>query len=86
MSDVKDDPAQHRYELEVDGAVAFAEYRLGEGTIDFVHTLVPPSLEGRGVGSRLAQGALADAKARGLKISARCPFIAGYIRRHPEAV
>jgi predicted GNAT family acetyltransferase len=36
-----------------------------------------------GVGSRLARGALEDARARGLKVTVVCPFITAYLRRHP---
>ena len=41
---VRDNPDRHRYELEVDGHVAFAEYRLAAGVITFIHTEVPKEL------------------------------------------
>ena len=84
MSDVRDNPAESRFELEVEGHTAIAVYRLAGDTITFVHTEVPEALGGRGVGSRLAQGALENVRARGLKVVAKCPFIAGYIGKHPE--
>lgn len=84
MSDVRDNPAESRFELEVDGHTAIAVYRLSGDTITFVHTEVPEELGGRGVGSTLARGALEQARARGLKVVAKCPFIAGYIGKHPE--
>jgi predicted GNAT family acetyltransferase len=61
-----------------------AEYRLDGGTIRFVHTQVEPAFEGRGLGSRLAKAALDEVRSRGLKAVPQCPFIAGYIARHPE--
>ena len=50
----------------------------------FTHTSVDPDYEGHGVGSALARAALDDVRAHGISIVARCPFIAGYIDRHPE--
>jgi len=85
MSDeVRDNTQLHRFELDADGHTAVAHYRLSPGVITFTHTEVPPELSGRGVGSRLARGALDLARARGLKVVALCPFIAAFIAKHPE--
>ena len=67
INNVTNNPARSRYELVVDGHTAFVEYVLAPGVIDFTHTLVPKELGGRGIGSQLAAGVLADATARGLK-------------------
>ena len=80
-----DNPAEQRYEAQVDGAVAGrAYYELTPGRIVFLHTEVDPAYEGRGIGSMLAKDALDDARSKGLRVVARCPFIARYIREHPE--
>ncbi len=81
---VRDAPERHRYEAVVDGRVAFAEYILRDAVITFVHTVVPAELEGKGVGSAIAKGVLEDARARGLSVIPRCPFIHAYISRHAE--
>jgi predicted GNAT family acetyltransferase len=81
---VRDNPAAKRYELEIDGAVAFTTYERDGGVITFIHTTVPDSLAGKGVGSALAKGALDQERARGDKVIPKCPFIAGYIDKHPE--
>ncbi len=81
---VRDNPAAHRYEADVDGELAVAYYRLAGSTITFTHTEVPERLEGRGIGGALASFVLDDARARGLKVIPRCPFIKAYIDRHPE--
>ena len=81
---VRDNPSRHRFELEVDGVTAFSVYRHTPGVVTFVHTEVPDALAGRGVGSKLAQGALELVRARGEKVIAECPFIASYIKKHPE--
>lgn len=84
MDRVHDNAAEHRYELTVDGQTAIAAYTDKDGVRVFTHTLVPPELEGHGVGTRLVAGALADVRARGLKIVPQCPFVAAYVERHPE--
>lgn len=81
---VTDNKALHRFEMAVDGATAFVTYRLGDGKITFLHAEVPKEFSGRGYGSALAKGALDQSRAAGLKVVPRCPFIAAYIRKHPE--
>ena len=82
---VRRDDADSRYEILLgDELAGYSEYELGDGTITFVHTVVDNAYEGQGLGSKLAKGALVDAKARGLRISSRCSFISGYLERHPE--
>jgi len=81
---VRNNPAQDRFELNADGGTAAAYYTLSPGVITFTHTEVPPALEGRGIGSKLAHGALEAVRAQGLKVVPECPFIRGYIERHPE--
>lgn len=81
---VRDNIDRHRFELDADGHVAFANYTRDGGIITFLHTEVPQELSGRGIGSALARGALDRARALGLKVVARCPFIAAYIEKHPE--
>jgi uncharacterized protein len=82
--EVRDNTDRHRFEIEIDGHIAKAVYRLTLGVITFVHTEVPEALSGRGIGSKLADGALKAARARGLRVVALCPFIASYIGKHPE--
>jgi predicted GNAT family acetyltransferase len=82
---IVDEPEARRYEARLGHRlVAYAEYRRALGRVIFIHTVVSPEFEGRGVGSRLAAGALDDVRARGLTVTPRCPFIAAYIERHPE--
>jgi predicted GNAT family acetyltransferase len=82
--EVVDNPARHRFELEVDGETAFAAYRFEGNDIVFYHTVVPDALSGRGIGSRLVRGALEQVRARGLKVVPLCPFVRAYIEKHPE--
>ena len=79
-----DNAAEKRYELDLGDGMALAEYVLGHGLIELTHTEVPPKYEGRGIGKELVQGVLEDIRRKKLKVVPQCPFVATYIRRHPE--
>ncbi|WP_328906817.1 N-acetyltransferase [Streptomyces sp. NBC_00234] len=85
---VVDHPEKSRYEILAgdDGTetAGFADYRLSEGEIAFIHTEIDPRFAGRGLGGLLARGALDDARARGLNVLPHCPFIRAWIGKHPE--
>jgi uncharacterized protein len=84
-AEVVDVPEASRYELRVEGRpVGIAAYHRRGNRIAFTHTEVEDSCEGCGFGSRLAAAALDDARRQGLEVVPFCPFMAGYIRRHPE--
>jgi uncharacterized protein len=84
MSEIINNKAKHRYELDVDGHIAATYYTLADGVITFVHTEVPPELGGKGIGSKLIKGALDQVRADGLKVIAECPFVKAYIEKHPD--
>lgn len=77
-------PETQRFEATVDGQRAFAAYHLRGGTIVFMHTEVSRALEGRGIGSALARAALEYARNERLSVVPLSPFMASYIRRHPQ--
>lgn len=77
-------PEQGRFEIRAGGQTAVLTYHLQGGTITFLHTGVPPELEGGGIGSKLAQAGLDYARAKGLKIQSECSFMSRYLKRHPE--
>ena len=82
---IVDNPERHRYEAVLDGrVVGISQYTLTDDVITFLHTEVDQTVEGKGLGSRLAAGALDDVRRRGLRVVARCPFIAAYIKRHRD--
>ncbi|MBR0794682.1 N-acetyltransferase [Bradyrhizobium jicamae] len=85
MSDgFRDNEAQSRFELEVDGAIAFVVYRKTQDTITLVHTEVPPELGGRGIGSKLARATLDAVRAQRRKLIVKCEFIQGFMKKNPE--
>jgi len=73
-----------RYELVTDGHISYVEYMLPGKKLILTHTEVPKALEGKGIGSKLIDHVLDDAKNLGLKVIPLCPFIASYIKRHPK--
>ena len=81
---VRNNPALHRFELDLDGQIAASYYQLNPGVITFTHIEVPKELEGHGIGSRLVRGALEEVRAQGLKVVPKCPFVSGYMAKHPE--
>jgi len=81
---VQDNRARNRYELQVDGDMAFINYRRAGDVVTMTHAEVPARFEGKGVGSALARGALDLVRAGGGRVVPACPFIAVYIERHPE--
>lgn len=83
--EVVDNPDARRYEAFVDGELAgFLLYEPGPRRVVLVHTEVDPAFEGHGVGGRLARFALDDLRSRGVTAVPRCPFVAAFVRRHPE--
>jgi predicted GNAT family acetyltransferase len=83
---VRDNPDEQRYELVVDeDVVGEIDYLLRPDAVVLMHTEVSPELEGKGLGAQLVAGALEDIHARGLRLVPLCPFVAAYLRRHPEA-
>ncbi|MGK5532708.1 GNAT family N-acetyltransferase [Streptomyces sp. URMC 129] len=87
---VADNPERSRFEIfdeGEDGGAAlagFAEYHLSEGEIAFIHTEIDSRFEGRGLAGALARAALDAARERDLAVLPYCPFIRGWIGKHPE--
>ena len=84
MAAVRDNKALNRFELDVDGGVAFANYRHTPSAVVITHTETPPALRGHGIASELVKGALALIRADGRKVVAGCGFVVDYLRKHPE--
>ena len=81
---VSDSSERSRFEITLDDrVVGFAAYRRRPGGIVFTHTEIDDAYQGRGLGGTLIRGALEAAASEGLRITARCPFVADYVRRHP---
>ncbi len=82
---VRHNAAAHRYEVEVDGHLAVADYEIGaDGRQVFTHTFVPTELRGKGLAEKLVRQGLTDAQAAGRKVVPACSYVAVFIERNPE--
>ena len=82
--EVRHNPDRKRFEIEVNGHFGIVEYILVDTKIIFTHTEVHPTLEGQGIASKLAKTGLEYAQTHQLKVIPLCPYVAGYMKRHPE--
>jgi predicted GNAT family acetyltransferase len=74
-----------RYVYRADGAEAELTYSIASPHLIIAdHTGVPDAFRGQGIGLRLAERLVADARAEGVKIVALCPFVKAQARRHPD--
>src|SRR5688500_15593086 len=72
MAAVRDNKALNRFEMDVEGTMAFANYRLTPQAVIITHTETPRTLRGRGIASELVGGALDLIRADGRKVIAGC--------------
>ena len=85
MLEVVDNRERSQYEVLLDGAVVgFAAYNHTPDGVLLPHAEVRSELNGQGIGSALAKGALDDIRRQGLRAVPLCPFIVAYVHRHPE--
>jgi len=81
---VSNNEALSRFEAHVAGKIAFLDYRRTGRELILTHAETPSDLEGRGIASRVTRAALEFAREHGLSVVPLCPFVAWYIREHPE--
>lgn len=80
----RDNAAGNRFELEIDGLVAFADYRRRDGLLIITHVEAPVPLRGTGAADRLMRAVAEAARAEGLSIRPLCGYAAGWLRTHRE--
>jgi predicted GNAT family acetyltransferase len=81
---VRHNAAEHRFEAEVDGKLAVADYEVQGERMIFTHTFVPPELRGRGIAEKLVRVALEHARTERLRVVPACSYVEVFIERHPE--
>jgi predicted GNAT family acetyltransferase len=83
--EVKDDAAQHRFELLVDGEVAGkAVYQARPGAIIVTHSEVDPRFRGQGLANELARRTLDQIRERDLRVVPLCQVFSQYVEKHPD--
>ncbi|MGH8127887.1 MAG: GNAT family N-acetyltransferase, partial [Gammaproteobacteria bacterium] len=68
----------------IEGQEAFISYQRRADRLVLDHTWVPPEWRGRGIAAGLARVALDYARSESLTVVPECPYVAAFIRRHPE--
>ena len=81
---IRHNAAASRFETELGGQLAVADYMLDDGRMIFTHTFVPPELRGHGIAEKLVRAGLAFAQAEGRRVVPQCSYVEVFIRRHPE--
>jgi uncharacterized protein len=81
---VRDNKDLSRFELAVDGDLAFANHHRTPSAVVITHTETPRALRGRGIASEVVDGALQLIRADEAKVVAGCGFVVDYLRKHPE--
>lgn len=82
--DIKENKENRRYEAKIKDVIAFVEYEKEDGITFLLHTEVPETLGGQGVGSKMIRQVLLKIKAENSKVKIQCPFIQEYVDKHPE--
>ena len=82
--DVVDRPEQNRFELDIDGELAAAYYRLDGDRVVLTHTEVPYEYSGQGIGTRLATGVFDQLRASGRKAVLKCSFMVRFFATHRQ--
>lgn len=78
------DGSKGRYAARVDGGEAELTYRLKDGVMAIDHTFTPPQARGRNIARRIAERAVDDARAEGLRVDPICPYVKLLFERKPE--
>lgn len=79
-------PSKNRFETWIDNQLSKLDYLLDEETIVMTHVGVYPEHRGQGVAGKLTEVALQYAKENSLRVIPMCPYIAAFIRRHPQYI
>lgn len=80
MSQLQDNTARSRYELDVDGETVFANYRRDSDVLTILWVEAPPLLRGTGAASRLMMLIGEEARGKGWKIVPVCGYAAAWLR------
>lgn len=82
--DIRHNADLERFETERNGETALISYRKRNDVLRLVHTEVPDSMAGSGVGGALVKTAFDYAREHGMKVQPLCSFAAAWSKRHPE--
>jgi len=79
-------PEQGRFSVRTEeGEAELAYLDGGDGVLDLMHTFVPRTARGQGIGEAMVERAFAYAREEGMRIRPSCPFVRAWLVDHPEA-
>ena len=81
MSELRNDTANSRYEMDEEGMTSWADYSIRDGRLYILHVESPPALRGSGAAGRLMKALAQDAKDRGMQITPICGYAGAWLRR-----
>jgi predicted GNAT family acetyltransferase len=81
---VRDNVANHRFELERNGQIAFASYERRGSSLVIRHVEAAILLRGTGAAGELMKGVAEIARSEGRTITPLCGYAWAWIRRHKE--
>ena len=79
-------PERSRFEVEASGGTGVLSYERRDDEVVLQHTVVPPEVETRGVGTALVRSALAWAAQEHLAVVPQCSFVQAFLAKHPDEV
>jgi predicted GNAT family acetyltransferase len=84
--EITDVPEKGRFEARDETGVlaGVLTYQVTGPIVVYTHTEVDAAFEGRGVGAELARTAMEDARSKGRTVVPMCPFVSGWLDKHPE--
>jgi predicted GNAT family acetyltransferase len=82
-TDIVDNREASRFEMTVDGHLAFLQYKRTPISLVLVHTEVPPPFRNRGLGTRLVEHGIRQAAIERVRMVPLCKFVKAYVQKHP---
>ena len=82
--DVVLNAALGQFEVSLGGKKAILTFHERGGSLSLIHAEVPKEFRGKHIADALSAAALDYARRQGFTVKPYCPFVAGYLKRHPE--
>ena len=84
ISEISNRPERSQFQMEVDGYIAWIDYRYRDDMMYLMHAEVPYQLRGRGVGKLLVEKTYAYLNENKIAATPVCGFIRYVTQQHPE--
>lgn len=81
---MKNNKELSRYELEVDGHIAYANYRIDANILNIDYVFAPEELRGTGAAGKLMEEIAQMAQKEKMKIIPICGYAAVWMRKHRQ--